>query len=433
MLERPIGIGLLGLGTVGSAVWQLIHRYEKSIEAKVGRPVAVKKALVRDLDKVRDIPVEKSQLTTDPSMIFEDPEIDIVVELLGGVHPSTEYLLAALEAGKDVVTANKDVMAEHGGRIFDLAEQRRRGVFFEASVGGGIPIVAAIKDSLIANRIHSILGILNGTTNYILTRMTEAGLDFDTALEEAQRLGYAEPDPTADIEGLDAARKLVILSSIAFGAKVQLNDVGVEGITRISARDIAIAADLGYTIKLLAVGREENGQISLRVHPTLVPLSHPLANVRESFNAIFVDGDPVGEVMFYGRGAGGGPTASAVVGDIMAAARARVLGQKADSGPWQGPQEKPLVPAEQISTPYYLRLYLKDVPGTLAQLATVFGRHGVNIRSLLQHGEDGDWAEVVLITHRVSGGALKQAMAEVQELPVVGRIENMIRIEEARS
>lgn len=424
---------MLGLGTVGSAVYELLNRYEQSIADKVGRPVRVKKVLVRDIQKQRDLDIDSSLLTTDPNDIFDDPSIDIVVELLGGLHPPTEYILTALESDKDVVTANKDVMADHGNRIFELAARRGRGVFFEASVGGGIPIVDAMKDSLIANRIHSILGILNGTTNYILTRMSEAGLDFDVALEEAQRLGYAEPDPTADVEGLDAARKLAILATIAFGAKVELNDVGVEGITRITARDIEVAAKLGYTIKLLAIGQEEEDKVSLRVHPTLVPNSHPLANVRDSFNAVFVHGDPVGELMFYGRGAGGGPTASAVVGDIMAAARTRVLGQVATPGPWQGPQPKQLVPSGEIASPYYLRMQLKDVPGTLAQVATVFGQHGVNIRSLIQDGEGGDWAEVVIITHKVAGSSLEKAMHEVKELPVVGTIENMIRIEEARS
>lgn len=426
--RRPVRVGLLGLGTVGSAVWQLLERYAASIESKVGAPVEVHRVLVRDPHKERPVAVHNGRLTTDPGDILENPDIDVVVELLGGVEPAYPYIRTALEAGKDVITANKDVMAEHGRELERLAKAKGVGIFFEASVGGGIPVIQVLQDSLVANRIHTVYGVLNGTTNYILTRMSEDGASYAEALRQAQELGYAEADPTADVDGWDAARKIAILAGIAFSASVELEDVFREGIGGITARDIQDAAELGFVIKLLAVAREVDGALSLRVHPAFMPKSHPLASVRESFNAVYIEGDPVGQVMLYGQGAGGGPTASAVVGDLMLAARSRVHGYSAP-GSWVGPERRRILPIEEERFPYYLRLNLANRPGTLAKVAAVLGRHEVNLKSVLQKGSEGAFAEVVLVTYPVAEGNLQAARRELLGLEVVGAVESIIRME----
>lgn len=318
-MKKTIKIGILGLGTVGTGVAKIIQKNQADIAQRVGANIEIAKALVRNLDKERILP--KELLTTDANEILDDPSIDIIVELLGGEHPSREYMIRALENGKHLVTANKDVIAKYGKELFDIAEKNNLDVMFEASVAGGIPIIHPLKDCLIGNKIQEIMGIINGTTNYMLTKMTQDNVDYQTVLAEAQAKGYAEADPTADVGGLDAARKIAILASIAYNSRITVNDVYVEGITKISPEDIANARELGYIIKLLGIAKETESGVEVRVHPTFIPMSHPMASVNDVFNAIFVTGDAVGDAMFYGRGAGELPTASAVLGDIMEVTR----------------------------------------------------------------------------------------------------------------
>lgn len=360
-MKDSIQIGMLGLGTVGTGVAKILSQSGASIAQKVGRPIVLKKVLVRDVNKARSLP-QPVVLTNRAEDILEDPDIDIVIEVMGGEEPAKEYMLRAMRAGKHVVTANKDVVAQHGKELFAAAEAAQVDFLFEASVAGGIPIIRPLKQCLAGNRIHEVMGIVNGTTNYMLTKMTKEGLDFAEVLAEAQAKGYAEADPTADVGGLDAARKLAILASIAFNARVTFDDVYVEGITSISREDIAYATELGYVIKLLAIAREEEGRISVRVHPTFLPNTHPLANVNDVFNAVFIRGDAVGETMFYGRGAGELPTASAVVGDVIDAARN--IGRGA-SGRILCTcfEERPIQPMSETKSPYFIRLLVQDQPG----------------------------------------------------------------------
>lgn len=414
---------------MGSGVVKLLQDNGEAIATKIGRPLAIRRILVRDKTKARPVPVAGELLTTDPQSILEDPAIQVVVEVMGGLEPAREYILAALERGKNVVTANKDLLALHGQELLETAKAKGVDFFFEASVGGGIPIIHPLKEFLAANRIHRVLGIVNGTTNYILTKMAQEGKDFADALAEAQALGYAESDPSADVEGDDAARKLAILASIAFNTRVTYPDVYVEGITRISAQDILYAGELGYVIKLLAIAREEDGEVEVRVHPALVPKHHPLAAVSDVFNAIFVCGDAVGEAMFYGRGAGQMPTASAVVGDLMEVARNI---QRGATGRVSCTcyRNLPIRPMGRVECQYYLRLTVKDQPGVLASIAGVFGNQGVSLASVIQKRSFDGWAELVLITHRVREDNLQDALKIIGGLSVVRAVDNVIRVEE---
>lgn len=414
---------------MGSGVVKLLQDNGEAIATKIGRPLAIRRILVRDKTKARPVPVAGELLTTDPQSILEDPAIRVVVEVMGGLEPAREYILAALERGKNVVTANKDLLALHGQELLETAKAKGVDFFFEASVGGGIPIIHPLKEFLAANRIHRVLGIVNGTTNYILTKMAQEGKDFADALAEAQALGYAESDPSADVEGDDAARKLAILASIAFNTRVTYPDVYVEGITRISAQDILYAGELGYVIKLLAIAREEDGEVEVRVHPALVPKHHPLAAVSDVFNAIFVCGDAVGETMFYGRGAGQMPTASAVVGDLMEVARNI---QRGATGRVSCTcyRNLPIRPMGRVECQYYLRLTVKDQPGVLASIAGVFGNQGVSLASVIQKRSFDGWAELVLITHRVREDNLQDALKIIGGLSVVRAVDNVIRVEE---
>lgn len=427
-MDQGIQVGLLGLGTVGGGVFKVLQAHADDIACKVGVPVTVKKILVRDKSKLRRAAVHAALLTTDAADILEDPGIQIVVELMGGEQPALAYMLQAFQNGKHVVTANKDVVARHGRELFSTAAEQRVDFEFEGSVAGGIPIIRPLKQCLAGNKISDVIGIVNGTTNFMLTKMTQEGADYAAVLTQAQQLGYAEADPTADVEGLDAARKIAILASIAFGTRVTVDDVYVEGITRLTPEDIAYAGELGFVVKLLAIAREREGAIEVRVHPAFVPKMHPLAAVNDVFNAIFVRGDAVGETMFYGRGAGEMPTASAVVADIIDVARDIVHGS---SGRILCTcfSHRPLRPIEETASPFYIRLRVQDKPGVLAAIASAFGAQQVSLHSVLQKRRIDTDAEVVLVTYRVQEANLRLAIKTLEGLPVVTEVNNVIRVE----
>jgi len=424
---RTVRIGFLGFGTVGAGAYRILSGNSRSIAKKVGCELEVAGILVRDTGKARAVQVDPGLFTNNPADIINNNEIDLLVELMGGIEPAREYVLKGMAGGKSVVTANKDLIALHGRELFRAAQRHGVDLLFEGSVGGGIPIIRPLKHCLAANRLRDLMGIINGTTNYMLTKMTLEGSDFAVVLREAQQMGYAEADPSADVEGYDAARKLAILASIAFNTRVTLNDVYVEGITRITREDIAYARDLNYLIKLLGIARDTGEGIEVRVHPCFVPRSHPLASVNDVYNAIFVRGDAVGETMFYGRGAGDLPTGSAVVADIMEAARNRLKNVTGLNCTCY--EEKPIRQMGQIESKYYLRLKVQDRPGVLASIAFALGDKNVSIASVLQKHTDGDMAEIVLVTHRVREQYLQDALKMIAKLSSVGQICNLIRVE----
>ena len=427
-------IGLLGLGTVGTGTAEILvtpdgrHPLIKDITiAAVG---------VRSLDKKRSLDLPAQIFTTDLETIVTNPEIDIVVELLGGLEPARSLILKAIEHGKHVVTANKAVIARFGPEIFEAANKAKVYVLLEAAVGGGIPIVEPLKQSLGANRVKNIIGIINGTTNYILTEMTQKGADFNNVLKTAQDLGYAEADPTADVGGLDAADKIAILASLAFGGKVKREDVYCEGITSITSSDISYADRLGFVIKLLAIAtkadHEKTNQLQLRVHPTFVPLNHPLANINGVNNAILVEGEPLGQVMFYGPGAGAGPTASAVVADIMNIVgvlhsndKAQVLDPLLSCSPQEYVE---ITPIKDVDSRFYTRFLCADVPGVIGHLGTTFGEYEVSLESVVQIGFQGDLAEIVVITHNVKEGNFRNAIEAIRNLDAINDIPSIVRV-----
>jgi len=426
-MGKTVYVGLLGMGTVGTGVVKILTRNAHDILQKVGMPVVIKKIMVRQLDKTRIVGSD-AEFTTNFDDILNDKDIDIVVELIGGIEPAKDYILRALRAGKHVITANKDVVAKFGQEILEVAEEHKVDFLFEASVAGGIPIIRPLKQCLAANKISEVVGIINGTTNYMLTKMTNEGLDFDSVLAEAQAKGYAEADPTADVGGLDAARKIAILASIAFGSRVTIDDVYVEGITNITKADIGYAKELGYVIKLLAIAKDDERGIDVRVHPTFIPATHPLAAVHDVFNAIYIKGDAVGETMFYGRGAGEMPTASAVVADIIDVARnikyhanGRILCTCFE--------QKSFCPVAQTQSPYYIRLLVEDKPGVLAAIAGAFGDQLVSLHSVIQKSKVAHCSELVLITNQVADFSLRLAISTLESLPVVNKVCNVIRVE----
>jgi homoserine dehydrogenase len=429
MAKRMISVGLLGMGTVGRGVYRILNENKADIGQKVGVPIKIKKILVRDLSKDRGLELDQSLLTTDAGDIIDNPDIDIVVEVLGGINPALEYSLRALKQGKSLVTANKDMIAAHGKELFQAAGENGCDVFFEASVAGGIPIIRPLKECLAANRIRQVIGIINGTTNYMLTRMSKEGLAFSEALAQAQALGYAEADPTADVGGHDAARKLAILASIAFNTRVPLEHVYLEGITHITTEDIKYAAELNYVVKLLGIAKESDDGIEVRVHPALLPKDHPLAPVDDVYNAIYVSGDAVGDVMFFGRGAGELPTASAVVADVMSAARYKLRDVPGLTG-CTCYTEKQTKPMGLTSTKYYIRLNVADRPGVLASIAFVLGNNEVSLASVIQKQTKGQAAEIVLVTHRVLEKNLQDALKIIKELSTVNDVSSVIRVED---
>ena len=433
MTPERVRIGLLGCGNVGAALVELIDRRGDAIAARTGLRLDVARVAVRSLAKERAVDLPDGVLTLDAAGLAVDPDIDVVVEVIGGIEPARELILAALKAGKPVVTGNKELLANVGADLFAAAEEAGVDLLFEAAVAGGIPFIRPLRESLAGDRIDRIMGIVNGTTNYILTRMTESGASYADALSEAQSLGYAERDPTADVEGHDAAAKAAIIASIAFGVRVVAGDVYDEGISGITTADIDYAAKMGYVIKLLAIAEQHDdpgsseghtGEVAVRVHPAMVPTDHPLASVRDSFNAVFVEGAAVGDLMFYGRGAGGLPTATAVLGDVIDAALNRTRGSHATVGALTKARIRPI---DEVETAYYLNLDVFDRPGVLAAVAGVFGQHDVSIRSMEQEGL-GDEARLVFITHVAREAALQATIRDLHHLDAVDRITSVLRV-----
>jgi len=426
-----INVGLMGLGVVGGGVAEALLGRANVISKKVGHPIRLKKVLVRDRHKPRTPSVPSDLITTNPEEILEDPEIQLVVEVIGGTQPAARYLHDALSAGKHVVTANKEVMAKHGPQLLALAQQKQVNLLFEASVGGGIPIVTCLMNELLANDLHSIRSIINGTTNYILTRMAHQHTDFQLALKEAQDHGYAEADPTNDIEGHDAAYKLAILASLAFHARVGPEDIYRQGISRLQAQDFRYAQELGYAIKSLAIATLEDGSIQARVYPALVPLDHMLAKVDGVYNAVEVDGSLCGKVLFHGMGAGRGPTSSAVVGDLIEIARK--LGAATHPVPMAQPDHNFQIQSiDDLESRYYLRLNVTDRAGVLAQIARILGDGNISIASVLQKDSNPaeQTAEIVITTHPSREASVQEALRLVADLEVVREVKNLLRIEE---
>ena len=391
-----VRVGILGCGNVGSALVRLLDANADLITRRSGVRIEVVRVAVQNLTKERAVSFAPGVLTNDAELVVAAPDVDVIVEVIGGVEPARSLILTALKSGKPVVTANKELLANFGEELFEVAATAGVDLLFEASVAGGIPLIRPLRESLVGERVRRITGIVNGTTNYVLTRMTEERCSFAAAVAEAQELGYAEPDPTADIEGFDAAAKAAIIASIAFGARVVAGDVYREGISDITADDITSAADLGYVVKLLAVTEESDGSVSARVHPAMVPVRHPLASVRDSFNAVFIEGDAVGELMLLGRGAGGGPTSSALLGDLIDAAKNLHSGAR---GATVGALERrPIRPIDETSSQFYISLDAADQPGVLATISGVFGEHEVSIQSMQQDGQ-GDDARLIFVTH----------------------------------
>ncbi len=464
-------VGLIGCGTVGSEVARILVNRRDSIVSQTGVSVEIAKVAVADLAKARDVPLPPEIFTNDPFEIVNDPDIDIVVELVGGLEPPYQLITAALEGGKSVITANKALLARYGPELLETASRSGVDLLFEAAVGGGIPLIRPLLESLAGEKIRRIVGVVNGTTNYILTRMTEDGCDYETALADAQRLGYAEANPTADLDGSDSAQKAAILASLAFRTRARDSDVYREGITAVTQRDIAVSSKLGFVIKLLAMcevhpggmtgeggpsGEAQPGAdaVSMRVFPALVPLSHPLATVRLAFNAVVIDGESAGEMMFYGRGAGAGPTAVAVVGDIIDVVRNR---SQSARGAHSAPAiAMPIKMIDSLTSQFYLRLEVRDQPGVLADVASVFARHGVSIESVIQQRGDElgtaampavapssygpraavisapsdsqAEAELVLVTHDSKESAMRDVVAELAELPSLERVCATLRV-----
>ena len=427
--ELPvIRVALLGAGTVGGGVYKLISRQAGELPDKTGARVEVKRILVRDPSKERKgIPQEL--LTGNWQEILDDPEIQIVVEVMGGIEPAHTYLREALQAGKQVVTANKDLLAEYCEELTELASEKGCDLMFEAAVAGGIPIIRPLKNSLVGNHIEEVIGIVNGTTNYILTRMSQDGVDYAEALEQARQLGYAEADPTADVEGLDAARKMAIMASLAFHSRVVAGDVYTEGITGISARDIRYAKEFGYSVKLLGIARETEEGIEVKVHPALIPEDHPLAAVHDSFNAVFVRGDAVGDTMFYGRGAGELPTASAVLGDVVDEVRHLLSGS---TGGCNGSfyKELPVRHVGESECRFFLRVQVEDRPGVLAGICSVLGNNGVSIAQVVQKKKQkgAGGAELVIITDTVREKHFQDSVTILRSMSVVRKISSLIRV-----
>lgn len=422
-----VNVGLIGCGTVGSGVVELLSRNAFDIAHRCGAEINLVRVLDVDTSKLDAAEVPPALRCKDINDILEDESINVVVEVMGGIEPARSYILEAMRRGKNVVTANKDLIAVAGGELLDTAAAQDVDFMFEASVGGGIPVITPLKQSLPGNRMKQVIGIVNGTTNYILTKMSRERSEFSSVLAEAQQLGYAEVDPTSDTEGIDAARKITILASIAFNSRLTLDDVYVEGITRITPQDISYGHEMGYTIKLLAIAKEIDGAIQVRVHPAFIPDHHPLASVSGVFNAIFMTGDAVGDVMLFGRGAGKEPTASAIVGDVMEIARNVVHHSTGRIG-CTCYEHKKILPIDDLISKYYIRMTVLDRPGVLATIAGVFGANEVSLAGVLQKNVGSD-AQLILISHRVKEANLQDSLAVLKGLSIVNSIDNVIRVE----
>lgn len=431
---KTIHIGLLGFGTVGSGMVKILLENREVIESRLGASLALKWIADLDLERDRGVAVDASLLTTDAEMVVDDPEVDIVVELVGGYEPAKSFILKAIENGKHVVTANKALLAAHGDEIFSAASRKGVEVGFEASVGGGIPLIRSLKEGLVADRIESLFGILNGTANYILTKMTDQARPFSKVLEEAQALGYAEADPTFDIEGIDTAHKLTILLAIAYGVPIDSEAVYTEGISKVTPLDIKFIKEFGYRIKLLAISKDDGEAIEARVHPTLIADDSMLANVNDAYNALYIKGDAVGNVMLYGPGAGMMPTGSAVVSDLVDVAR-NILTDAVGRVPSVGYQPagvkaRRIKSIEELKTEYYFRVSAEDTPGVLSKISGILGKHQISIKSVHQKGRDLVGAvPIVMITHEAKEAAVRMALSEIDQLDVVKDKTVLIRIE----
>ena len=423
--QKNINIGMLGCGVVGSQVAALLEKNNAELSTRAGANLVLKKIAVRDIKTARD-GVNPALFTTDAQSVIDDPEIDIIIEVMGGIEPARELILSAIKNGKSVVTANKALLATHGADLFTAADKKGVDLYYEAAVAGAIPIIRPMRESLVGDQITRVMGIVNGTTNYILTKMDEEGLAFADALKEAQNLGYAESDPTADVEGIDAASKAAIIAGLAFHSRVSVDDVYREGISSITADDVAVAKTMNHVIKLLAIAElTPDNRISVRVHPTLIPRSHPLAAVREAFNAVFVEAKSAGQLMFYGRGAGGAPTASAILGDLVAVTRHRV-------GDSIGPREsdyadRAIAPITDTKTQFLIRLNVADKPGVLAAIAQVFATEGVSIQTVRQSGRGND-AELIVVSHGATEAALSSTVSALSTMDIVTKVESVIRV-----
>ena len=427
MNKKVINAALLGLGTVGTGVYKVLKNQEAEMEKKIGATVKLKKILVRNLKKAAAKIAEPEILTNNWKEILEDESIDIVIEVMGGIEPAKTYIMEALKAGKNVVTANKDLVASHGGELLDCAAANQCDFLFEAAVAGGIPIIRPLKQCLTGNHLSEIVGIVNGTTNFILTKMTQENMEFADALALATKLGYAEADPTADIQGYDAGRKMAIMASIAFNSRVTFENVATEGITRISSKDIRYARDLGCVIKLLGVARNTDTGIEVSVQPMLVSEKHPLASVNDSFNAVFVHGDAVDDAMFYGRGAGELPTASAIVGDVFDIVR-DILFSCTGRIRCTCYKTLPIKNQEDIESRFFMRIHASDNPGVLAAIASVLGKYEVSIAQMIQKHKHEEWAELVIVTSRVKEGNFHDALLVLEKMEVVQKISSVIRV-----
>ncbi|MFT3733639.1 MAG: homoserine dehydrogenase [Rhodocyclaceae bacterium] len=433
---KPINVGLLGIGTVGGGTWTVLARNAEEITRRAGRPIQITAVADRNVELAQKVTGGAARITTDAFELVKDPSIDIVVELIGGYTVAKELVLTAIENGKHVVTANKALLAVHGTEIFAAAQKKGVMVAFEAAVAGGIPIIKALREGLSANRIQWIAGIINGTTNFILSEMRDKGLPFADVLKEAQALGYAEADPTFDIEGVDAAHKATIMSAIAFGIPVQFDKAYVEGITKLEATDIKYAEQLGYRIKLLGIAKRRPQGVELRVHPTLIPAKRLIANVEGAMNAVLVHGDAVGATLYYGKGAGAEPTASAVIADLVDVTRLHTAdpGNRVPHLAFQADKlaDLPILPIEQVETAYYLRLRVEDKPGVLADITRALADHAISIDAMLQKepAEGESQTDIVVLTHRAVEGNVNSAIARIEALPTVLGAVKRIRLEE---
>ncbi|MEI7454382.1 MAG: homoserine dehydrogenase [Actinomycetes bacterium] len=427
---KTLQIGMLGCGNVGAEVARLLTSDSGDFKERAGAELELVKIAVKDMEKARP-GIAKKLLTSDADSIVNDADIEIIIEVMGGIEPARKLLLTAMKNGKSVITANKALLAKHGAELYEAASANGVDLYYEASVGGAIPILRPLRDSIVGDHVTRIMGIVNGTTNYILTKMDEDGSAFANVLKEAQALGYAETDPTADVEGHDAAAKAAILAGLAFHSRVSVDDVFCEGISGITATDVSVAKAIDHVIKLLAIAElTSDNKISVRVHPTLIPRSHPLASVRNAFNAVFVEAQSAGELMFYGRGAGGEPTASAILGDLIAVARHK-------SGGSLGAGESAYADLEiaaisSVKTRYLIRLNVTDRPGVLATVAQIFASHNVSIQTVRQSGR-GEDAELIVMTHGASDAALSATVTELAAHDVVKSVESVIRVEGAAS
>jgi homoserine dehydrogenase len=430
-MTNVVSIGLLGMGTVGSGVVKMVKAHQEELQHRVGCPVRIESILVKNCDKERQVEFDRNLLTTNAEEVLSNPKVDVVIEVMGGIEEARKHILRALQNKKHVVTANKDLMALHGAELLSAAAENGCDLFYEASVAGGIPILRSLVEGLSSDRITKMMGIVNGTTNYILTKMSNQHRSYDEVLKEAQDLGFAEADPTSDVEGLDAARKMAILSTLGFSMKINLDDVYTKGITSVTSEDLRYSKQLGYTMKLIGIAQRDNGRVEISVEPTLLPDAHPLASVNDEYNAVYVYGEAVGETMFYGPGAGQLPTATAIVSDLVAVIKNMRLGVNGKSvvSPHY---EKKIKSNEEIEAKYFCRLYVKDEAGAFSKITALFAEQNVSLEKLLQDQLQHEGvAEVVIITHKTNKKHYEEVYQRLRDLDVVYEIKSHYRVEGA--